>query len=62
MTKNKNSSAIQIKTLSEKVFKVGSVVRKGSCVAGLRPDLIGFKAKTTADTKLLAEIYAESVS
>ena len=43
-------------------FKVGSTIRKGSCVAGLRPDLIGFTAKTTADTKLLAEIFAESVS
>ena len=41
-------------------FGVGSAVSKGDCIAGAFP--IGFKAKSLADAKRMAEEFAESVS
>lgn len=41
-------------------FRVGSVVKKGSCCAEGLP--IGFRARTIADAKRMAEAFAESVS
>lgn len=41
-------------------FRVGSVVTKGSCCADELP--VGFRAKTLADAKRMAEAFAESVS
>lgn len=41
-------------------FRVGSVVTKDSCTADVLP--VGFRAKTLADAKRMAEAFAESVS
>lgn len=41
-------------------FRIGSIVRKGSVIAGSLP--ISFRAKTLADAKRMAEAYAEGVS
>ncbi len=41
-------------------FKIGDVVRKGNCHAGILP--IGFKAKTEKDCKKMAIAFAKSVS
>lgn len=41
-------------------FGVGSVVTKGHCAAESLP--VGFKAKTLADAKRIAEAFADSVS